>query len=148
VVLDVYSVSQQPPRTELPLPAPPRRGAWPARIAAGGLLGAIVGTLLLGAVGSAGLRATMLEHGPSCLFRTLTGMDCPFCGMTRATLAMGGGDLTKALHFHPLAPLMLAGTAAVCLVIAAGRASWLFQGRTGAALALALALSWALRLAL
>jgi Protein of unknown function (DUF2752) len=148
MVLDVHSVSRPPPSADSAVSALPTRGAWPARLAAGALLGAIVGTLLLGAMGTPGLHETMLAHGPRCIFRTLTGVDCPFCGMTRATLAMGSGDLTTALHFHPLAPLMLAGTAAVCAVIVAGRAPWLFQRRIGTCLAVALALSWALRLAL
>ncbi len=37
-----------------------------------------------------------------CLFRRLTGIHCPFCGMTRAHLALLKGDLKSAFEFHKL----------------------------------------------
>lgn len=43
----------------------------------------------------------------SCPNRALTGVPCPGCGLTRATLALCSGHLVEALHWHPLVPLML-----------------------------------------
>lgn len=37
-----------------------------------------------------------------CPLKTLTGIPCPACGMTRACLYALTGDLDKALAFHPL----------------------------------------------
>jgi drug/metabolite transporter (DMT)-like permease len=37
-----------------------------------------------------------------CLFKLLTGMPCPGCGMTRAYLHLFKGDLAGAFYFHPL----------------------------------------------
>lgn len=51
---------------------------------------------------------------PGCFFRKATGLECPGCGMTRATYATLHGDLGKAFALNPvgmiLFPLaMLAG---------------------------------------
>ena len=43
-----------------------------------------------------------------CLFRRATGTPCPGCGLTRAFVAMAGGDLAAAVTLHPLAPLLAA----------------------------------------
>src|SRR6185369_16979802 len=43
---------------------------------------------------------------PVCPFALVTRHPCPGCGLTRATLALLRGDLTDALHFHPLAPVV------------------------------------------
>ncbi len=40
--------------------------------------------------------------GLPCLFRAVTGFDCPGCGMTRACRALLQGDVGGALAFHPL----------------------------------------------
>lgn len=40
--------------------------------------------------------------GILCPIRYLTGVPCPFCGMTRAWLSALGGDWAAALRFHPL----------------------------------------------
>lgn len=121
-----------------------RRGALAPRLAAGALLGAMVGALLLGAVGG-GVQSQALTYGPRCLFLAATGAQCPFCGMTRATFAMGAGDLGAALEHHPLAPLVLIGVAALCAVIAAGKGRWILQRKVALALWLALAGVWLVR---
>ena len=38
----------------------------------------------------------------SCIIKSLTGISCPGCGMTRSTLALFRLDLTAAWHYHPL----------------------------------------------
>jgi len=45
---------------------------------------------------------------PLCLFHSITGMPCPFCGMTRAFLAIGQLKFIKAFYFHPLSIIILA----------------------------------------
>ncbi len=42
-----------------------------------------------------------------CLFRKLTGVACPGCGMTRAAAALAEGDLAGAVRLQPAAPLVL-----------------------------------------
>jgi hypothetical protein len=41
-----------------------------------------------------------------CPFRSLTGLLCPGCGMTRAFCALGHGELRRAIHFNALSPLL------------------------------------------
>lgn len=50
-----------------------------------------------------------LDHGPIlCLFRALTGIPCPGCGMTRAMIAFAMGDWHRAADYNLLAlPLFL-----------------------------------------
>jgi len=38
---------------------------------------------------------------PECPLRALTGVPCPFCGMTRGTLAILHGDLFRSLALNP-----------------------------------------------
>src|SRR5687768_3108266 len=54
-----------------------------------------------------------------CMFQVTTGLPCPGCGMTRATLRLSQGDLWESLRMHPLILVLaacffaaLAGTAA------------------------------------
>ncbi len=37
-----------------------------------------------------------------CPLKQITGLDCPFCGMTRAYLAFFSGDFKLALQYHEL----------------------------------------------
>jgi hypothetical protein len=39
---------------------------------------------------------------PQCMFRQLTGLDCPGCGTTRALHAMLHGRFAEAFRFNPL----------------------------------------------
>ena len=69
----------------------------------------MVGGLAGIALGWVGLRL----HGlgllplPACPLKTLTGLPCATCGLTRWALALGAGDWRGALHWHPVASLML-----------------------------------------
>jgi hypothetical protein len=40
---------------------------------------------------------------PTCVFKTLTGLPCPTCGVTRAVMAMTRLDLAAAVAMNPLA---------------------------------------------
>jgi hypothetical protein len=56
-------------------------------------------------------RIDFLELLPKthfCLFHLLTGFNCPFCGTTRAFLALGQLKIMKAISFNPLSMILLA----------------------------------------
>ena len=60
-----------------------------------------------GIVLALGIGAYLLNrlHGTVCIFKTLTGIPCPGCGMTRALVAAARGRFELAFYFHPLFPL-------------------------------------------
>ena len=61
-------------------------------------------------VGATGLHAALVSLSlPSwdCPFFRLTGIPCPGCGLSRATLLLLKGDLTGSLRFHAFAPIFL-----------------------------------------
>jgi len=37
-----------------------------------------------------------------CLFYRITGLPCPSCGLTRAFVCIGHGELQQSLHWHPI----------------------------------------------
>ena len=119
-----------------------------SRLVSAIFLGAVAVTLAVGAFAPASWQHTLASDGPGCPFRDVTGVNCPFCGMTRATLALGHGDVRGALGFHPLAPLVLAGFVALLAVIVAGRAEALLRGRRPYVILAAIFAIWGLRLAL
>lgn len=41
-----------------------------------------------------------------CLFRRVTGLPCPSCGMTRSYISLFRGDIGNAFFMHPLFPLI------------------------------------------
>jgi hypothetical protein len=41
-----------------------------------------------------------------CLFRKVTGLPCPGCGMTRSFCALAKGNVHQSFLFHPLGPLV------------------------------------------
>lgn len=60
---------------------------------------------------------------PKCMFKTLTGWDCPGCGSQRALHAALHGDFVAAWHFNPF--VFFAVPAATFYIIAeTGRRHW------------------------
>lgn len=96
------------------------------------------------------------DHRTLCLFKALTGIACPGCGMGRATLALLHGDVQASLAFHALAVpfnmLVAGGVIALLIDLVRGtdrvwrtlRAPWPAWSRV-AVLSL-IALSWALNI--
>lgn len=69
---------------------------------------AVVGMagLAVGAV----LPPDWVMDGPQlCVFKLMSGMPCPGCGLTRAVVLAMHGDLTGSLYFHPLGLLFVIG---------------------------------------
>jgi hypothetical protein len=43
-----------------------------------------------------------------CVVRSLLGVDCPGCGITRSVMALFAGDICRALRLHPAGPFVVA----------------------------------------
>jgi len=94
-------------------------------------------------------------QGVPCPLRTLTGVPCPFCGMTTATVAIIHGNWAAAAATNPfayLAAALVVGTAPVLVARAAGQAplprpwsEWA-RRRIGRVMAGLVALSWLFQL--
>ena len=55
-------------------------------------------------VAVSGFLALIAVYGPvhiPCLFSTVTGIQCPACGITRSVAAIARGDLSMSLAYHP-----------------------------------------------
>lgn len=66
-------------------------------------LAAPLGVAVLLLAGSPG------DDGPTiCPFALMTGTACPGCGMTRAASHLLRGDVSTAIGYHPLIPLVMA----------------------------------------
>lgn len=59
--------------------------------------------------------------GDICLFRIITHLPCPFCGMTRSLLCFFQGNWQDALRWHPLG-VLLGSVITVALLI------WILSG--------------------
>ena len=61
--------------------------------------------------------ARSAEHAPSlCVFRNVTGLPCPTCGTTRATLAFARGDILAGVLYNPFVVTALAIGLTLCVV--------------------------------
>ena len=68
--------------------------------------------------------ARSVDHAPSlCVFRTFTGLPCPTCGTTRATLAFARGDILAGVLYNPFVVTALAIGSTFCVV------PWVFGRR-------------------
>jgi hypothetical protein len=94
-------------------------------------------------------------HGLPCPLRTLTGVPCPFCGLTTATVALTHGEWGVAARTSPLAYLaaaLVVGTAPVLIARAAGIVrpprpwSAAARRRTSRVVAVIVAASWIFQL--
>ncbi|MBI2194846.1 MAG: DUF2752 domain-containing protein [Planctomycetes bacterium] len=75
---------------------------------------AFVGLLLVSLGNAAGLwdfHAAVLRLPNLCLFRRVTGHECPGCGITRSLALLSQGDLRAAFHQHLFGPPFLIGMA-------------------------------------
>jgi hypothetical protein len=124
---------------------PPWRG-WLVRAVAAAWMAAIGVGLIVGATGSATGRGALLDDAPGCVFKLVTGVDCAFCGMTHATVALGAGEVSDAHHAHPLAVVVVVGALAIFAAIVAGRGELLLRGRGPLVILCAVAAIWAVRL--
>ena len=76
-------------------------------------------------VGAAGVWPALPVHPPlACPLRTLTGIPCPLCGMTRACVAALHGHLGPSLAFNPAGALVL-----LAAIVAILRPQWLSRLR-------------------
>jgi Protein of unknown function (DUF2752) len=63
----------------------------------------------IGLLGAAAVWNLLPAHPPlNCPLRSLTGIPCPFCGMTRAVVAAVHGDIFGSLAFNPAGILVVA----------------------------------------
>ena len=66
-------------------------------------------------IAAAGLSYLLLvpnEYKIPCIFNYATGMQCPGCGLTRASMAILRGDFPAAFNYNPLifaAPIFIGG---------------------------------------
>jgi Protein of unknown function (DUF2752) len=127
-----------------------RRGySVPERLAIAGAGAAAIGSVY------PFLMAHDGNHGVPCPLRTLTGIPCPFCGLTTATVALTHGQWTAAAAANPFVYLLaalVALTAPVLVARVAGGAAppspWpeATRRRVGWAVSCLVALSWLFQL--
>jgi hypothetical protein len=56
----------------------------------------------IGLVGAAAIWPLLPVHPPlACPLRSTTGVPCPFCGMTRASVALVKGHIVDAFNYNP-----------------------------------------------
>lgn len=63
------------------------------------------------------VRQPLMDHPTACIFRRITGLRCPFCGMTHAVIDLMHGQLAAAAGHNALVFVLLLGV----LVAAMGR---------------------------
>lgn len=76
-------------------------------------------------VGAAAIWPALPVHPPlACPLRSLTGIPCPLCGMTRACVAAMHGHLGASLAFNPAGVLVV-----IAAIVAVLRPQWLSRLR-------------------
>jgi hypothetical protein len=112
--------------------------------------------LVMTAVAAAQIAAVATGIGGwPCPLKSATGLPCPGCGLTRASVALLRGDFATSFSLHAFAPILLCGVAAVAvaaLLPAARREAFAglvarFERRTRASylVVAALLLYWSVR---
>ena len=86
-----------------------RRTGSDHRITDALILGA--GSVTLGVAYVPGVSTWLLSHGSTCPLQRAVGWQCPFCGMTRGTIALLHGDLGEVLRRNPFAIIYVIGLA-------------------------------------
>ncbi len=134
-------------------------GSWWSAVRRESLLTAVGAAAILVAAGL--LTPDSSGHGTHehlfllpCIFRWVTGLPCPFCGMTTAFALMAQGDVGAAFRIHVLGPLAYLATWTMLLAAVIGlvrdRAPlprWLFGEQGGRLILFLLLLGWAVNLA-
>lgn len=95
------------------------------RLARGAALAPRIVVLGLAALSAAGLVIARLwpvasvDSGPTtCLFRILTGLPCPACGMTRSWVHLAHGDVATAFEYNLFGPPGMAVAAGIVVYTA------------------------------
>jgi len=60
----------------------------------------------------------------ACPLKSLTGYECAFCGATRATLALLGGHVGRAINLNLVYTVLVLPAFALALAVGAGPARW------------------------
>jgi len=81
-----------------------------------------------------------------CGMRTLFGIPCPGCGMTRSVVMAMHGHLGPAMLLNPIGPVFLVGIFVLVASLASGR-FWRVTGLYGAVTAALLLVNWVVVLA-
>lgn len=68
----------------------------------------VITALALGKVSLPDDRAATI-----CFLRLATGLPCPGCGLSRGVAALARGELSRAVKYHPVAPLLAAEFAVI-----------------------------------
>ena len=78
--------------------------------------------LLVGGASLCLLGVALVTPGiqlPRCSFKTITGLPCPTCGITRTVIALSRGDLERGFFMNPLAAAACAAALLYLLYAAA-----------------------------
>lgn len=102
----------------------------PERSTARRLRGPVAGLLTVGVAWAGVALVRPGDAGPTpCPWRTITGLDCPFCGATRSAAALAHGDVALALDHNAFFVLVIVPLAAAAWLAWVVRA---WQGRPAA----------------
>jgi len=84
------------------------------------------GFVAIGTIAFAGIWQHQLELLPPCLFKHLTGIPCPTCGVTRSVVSLSKLDLYDSFLYNPLSMISIF---ALILFSPAFITAWLFRKR-------------------